>query len=112
MPGFLLTSMDQMFCPHGGQITAVPSFPKTVAGPAKGSILTTADQFVVKGCTFQVSAAPHPCLLVHWANPALHVKLGGIPALLATSVGTCFSGDQSPQGVAIVAPAQADAVGV
>jgi len=91
MPGFLLHVGATAICPHGGQVTIIPSSPRVlVSGQA---VATLADTTLVAGCAFTV-----PCVKVQWIAGAVRVTVGGQPALLQTSPGLCQSAEQIPQG--------------
>lgn len=95
MPGPLLHVGMTAICPHGGQISAIPSNVRvTVSGQ---NVVTVADTFPIAGCTF-APAAPHPCVLTKWIVPATRVSVLGQPVLLDTSIGLCQAADQTPQG--------------
>ena len=53
-----------------------------------------------------------PCVIVRWLAGAIQTKVNGVPVLLQTSVGICYSAEQVPQGVAIVAQTQPLAQGL
>ena len=110
MPGPLLQIGATAMCPHGGQVSGIPSNPRVLVGGQSVAVL--ADQFLVAGCAFNISGAPHPCVRVQWTVPATRVLVMGQPALLQTSVGLCLAPDQAPQGPAIVAVNQPRVVGM
>lgn len=83
-----------MMCPHGGQISAVPTNVRVTAGGQPLTVL--ADNFLVAGCPFNVSGAPQPCLRVQWLVPAARLTIGGQPAILQSSTGLCMAA--APQG--------------
>jgi hypothetical protein len=103
MPGLLLTVAAQITCPHGGKVTILPPVAKVLAGAQP--VATMAHQYVVVGCGNTL-----PCTLVQWAPPALKVLVGGVPAVLATSIGTCMAGG-IPAGPAVVVPSQFAVIG-
>lgn len=111
MPGHLLHVGAQIVCPHGGQVTGIPSSPRVLAGGQPVHAL--ADTFTVAACPFQVpigtGTKPQPCTTVTWLVPAARVVLGGTPALLRTSSGMCQSIEQIPQGAPNVLVTQARA---
>jgi len=113
MPGFLLHVGATLLCPHGGQVSVVPSGGRVLAGGQP--VATTGDQFPIAGCPFQVpigtGTKPQPCVKVQWLVPALRVKVGGQPALLQTSSGICQSAEQIPQGAPSVVVTQVRARG-
>lgn len=96
MPGFVYNVGATAMCTHGGPVTAISSSPRVqVMGMP---VTTVADQFVVAGCAFNVSGAPHPCVKLQWLVPAARVLINGQPAVLQTSVGLGLAADQAPQG--------------
>jgi hypothetical protein len=109
MPGPLLTVAAQITCPHGGKVMILPPAGKVFAGTQP--VATMAHQYVITGCLFPWGGPPHPCVRVQWEPPAVNVLVGGVPAVLATSPGICMAGDGTPQGPAVVFPAQVAVVG-
>lgn len=59
---------------------------------------TSADTFIVAGCTFQVSGVASPCLSVKWIVTDTRVKVGGTLTLSTASKGLCLNVGQAPQG--------------
>lgn len=96
MPGLLLHVGASAICPHGGQITIVPSSPRVLVSGQP--VATFTDTTLVAGCTFTVPSKPQPCIKVQWLVPAARVMVGQQPALLQTSPGLCLSAEQIPQG--------------
>ena len=91
-------------CPHGGQVTTISANVRVfVSGMA---VATATDQFVVAGCAFNVSGAPHPCVLLQWLVPAVRVKVMGQPVILQTSSGLAKAADQAPQGPPVITTTQ------
>jgi hypothetical protein len=100
----LLTTASAMMCPHGGMVSASPaSSGVTAATP----VLTQGDSFMIAGCAFNISGAPHPCVSVQWVVTEIRVKRSGAMALDASSVGLCLAADQTPQGSVIINSTQA-----
>lgn len=109
MPGPLVQLGATAMCPHGGQVSDVPTNTRVLAS---GQPLATAsDTFPIAGCPFTVGPTPQPCLLVRWLVPAARVLLGGVPAILQTSTGICQGPTQAPQGPVLVVAAQTRALG-
>jgi uncharacterized Zn-binding protein involved in type VI secretion len=101
---FLFHAGATAMCPHGGQVTTIPSNPRvTVSGQP---VATLADTFIVAGCPFQLPAKPQPCVKVQWLVPAARVLVGGQPAILQSSTGLCQSIEQIPAGPPNVAVTQ------
>jgi hypothetical protein len=100
----------QAICPHGGQVTAIPSSPRVLVGGQP--VVTLADTYLVAGCAFTVPPSkPQPCLKVQWLVPAARVLVGGQPAILQSSSGLCLSAEQIPQGPPSVIVTQMRAMG-
>jgi hypothetical protein len=84
-------------CPHGGQVSVIPSSPRVLVGGQP--VATMGDTFLIAGCAFTVPPSkPQPCMKVQWLMPALRVKVGGQAAILQSSSGLCQSADQIPAG--------------
>lgn len=97
MPGFLFHVGATALCPHGGQVSVVPSSPRVLVGGQP--VATMADTYPIAGCAFTVPGPkPQPCVTVRWLVPATRVLVGGQPAILQTSTGLCQSAEQIPQG--------------
>jgi uncharacterized Zn-binding protein involved in type VI secretion len=96
MPGLLLHVGATAICPHGGQVTIIPSSPRVLVSGQP--VATFSDTTLVAGCAFTVGPKPQPCIKVQWLVPAARVTVGGQPALLQTSPGLCQSAEQIPQG--------------
>ncbi|MBN1323490.1 MAG: hypothetical protein JW986_05750 [Methanotrichaceae archaeon] len=61
-------------------------------------VATTADTFLISGCTFMVGPKAQPCIQIQWLVPASRVKIGGQPVVLQCSTGICQSAEQALQG--------------
>lgn len=97
MPGFLYHVGATAICPHGGQVSVVPSSPRVLVGGQP--VATMADTYPIAGCAFTLpSGKPQPCVTVRWLVPAVRVRVGGQPAILQSSTGLCQSAEQIPQG--------------
>jgi hypothetical protein len=109
MPG-LLTTSSVLMCPHGGSITATPTNTRSKAG---GSALVCAtDTFMVAGCTFNISGAPHPCMQVQWISPGLKGTASSSATLTEASVGLCVAADGAPQGGVLINSTQPESAGL
>lgn len=87
----------QAMCPHGGTVSTISTNTRVLVGGQP--VATTADQFMVAGCSFTVPPnKPQPCMTVQWLQPALRVKVMGQPAVLKTSTALCQSADKIPAG--------------
>jgi hypothetical protein len=101
----------QAMCPHGGQVSTIPSSPRVTVGGQP--VATLGDTYLVAGCAFTVPPGkPQPCLKVQWLVPATRVMVGGQPAILQSSNGLCLSAEQIPQGPPQVVMTQTRAMGV
>lgn len=89
-----------MLCPHGGQVTVVPSQTQVLLGGQPA--LLASDVFVVAGCPFFIGPAPSPCVKVTWLGAATQVKVAGQAPLLQSSVGLCIAATGVPQGNVII----------
>lgn len=104
MPGYLLTTATTAMCPHGGQVSFVPSQSAVLA--AGSPVVLARDTATVAGCPFTISGAPSPCLTIQWLLPSIRVRVRGAPALLTTSVGLCQAATGAPQGPVQIAAYQ------
>jgi hypothetical protein len=97
VPGPLLHVGASAICPHGGQITTIPSSPRVLVSGQP--VATMADTYLVAGCAFNVPPGkPQPCVKVQWLAPAMRVFVNRQPAILQTSTGLCQSPEQIPGG--------------
>lgn len=105
MPGSLFHVGASAICPHGGQVTVIPTNTRVLVGG--NPVATMGDTFVVAGCAFTVPPGkPQPCVKVQWLVPATRVMINGQPAILQTSTGICQSAEQIPQGPPTVVATQ------
>lgn len=104
MPGFLFHSQAVAMCPHGGQITVIPSNARVLVMGMPAA--TVSDIGVVAGCVFAVGPKPQPCVTARWFVPATRVLINGQPALIQPSTGLCQSAEQIPNGPPIIASTQ------
>jgi hypothetical protein len=110
MPAPLVQLGATVICPHGGQITDIPSNTRVLAGGTP--LASAADTFLVAGCAFVNPApAPSPCLRVQWLTTATRVTIGGSAAILQTSSGLCLNPASVPQGSPVIAATQARVMG-
>ena len=72
-----------------------------------GQALLESDIHTVAGCTFTIGTKPSPCLRIEWSAGASKVTVSGTPVLVKSSIGTCYSPESAPQGVAIIVNADA-----
>jgi len=107
----MLTTASTVLCPHGGTVSLSTSNSDVKADGSP--VLLESDQHSVSGCPFTVPGPkPQPCVTVKWSAAATKSKVNGVGILLQSSVGTCYSGEQIPQGPAIVANTQSQAKGI
>lgn len=97
--------------PGGGQMTIISTNTRVKAGGQ--ALATMGDQFVMAGCAFSLdTVTPHPCVKIQWLTPATRVRIGGKPAILASSKGLCFASDYLPQGAPVVTTTQTRVKGI
>ncbi len=105
----ILTTLSTVQCPHGGRVQLTTS--NTVAQVDGGHLLLLTDVHPVAGCPFTLPAKPQPCVLVRWLVGATQTRVQGVPVLLQSSVGLCFSAEQIPQGPPVVMQTQSRVLG-
>jgi hypothetical protein len=105
MADAILTTASTLMCPHGGQVQLSTS--NSQANIEGSPALLLSDRHTVSGCPFTLpSGTPQPCVSVQWLVGATQTQVGGVPVLLANSVGLCLSAAQIPQGLPSVAQVQ------
>ena len=110
MPGFLFHVGASAICPHGGQVSVVPTNTRVLVNGTP--VATLADTYPIAGCVFTVPGPkPQPCVLVRWLVPATRVLINGSPAILQTSTGLCQSAEQIPAGPPTVVATQTRVMG-
>lgn len=87
-------------CPHGGQVTTISTNTRVLVNSMPAATMT--DTFMIAGCVFNISGAPHPCVLVQFLVPATRVTVMGQPVILQTSPSLAKAADQAPQGPAVM----------
>ena len=106
----ILTTLSTIQCPHGGRV--ILSTSNTTSQAEGGYFLLQTDVHSVVGCPFTTPVPkPQPCVTVRWLTGATQTKVNGVPVLLQTSTGLCFSAEQIPQGPPIVVQTQQTAKG-
>lgn len=111
MPGFLFHVGATATCPHGGQVSTIPTNTRVLVSGQP--VATLGDTYLVAGCAFTVPPGkPQPCVKVQWLVPATRVLVGGKPAILQASTGICQSPEQIPQGPPIVIATQMRVSGI
>ncbi|MCU1348999.1 MAG: hypothetical protein JWO56_2029 [Acidobacteria bacterium] len=110
MPGPLYHAGAVAICPHGGQVTVIPSAPRVLVSGMP--VATMSDTTLVAACVFTVPPGkPQPCIRVQWLVPAARVLVNGQPALVQTSVGLCLSPESIPQGAPQILTTQTRVIG-
>jgi hypothetical protein len=104
MPGRILTTGSTVQCPHGG--VAQLSTADLKVSAATGKALLESDVHAVTGCAFTIGTKPSPCVRIEWSAGAMKLQAGGTAVLLESSLGTCYSPENAPQGLALVAQAE------
>jgi hypothetical protein len=79
----LITSQTTVMCGHAGSATHVPTQLRVRAGGSPVAVAT--NQHMVAGCALS-SVPSTPCTALTWTTPAMRVRVGGIPALVQSSV--------------------------
>lgn len=98
MPGPVFHLGASAICPHGGQVTVIPSNTRVLVSGQP--VATMGDTYVVAGCAFTVPPLPkpQPCVKVQWLVPAARVLVNGQPVIVQSSSGLCLSPENIPQG--------------
>ncbi|MBO9534067.1 MAG: hypothetical protein J7513_13940 [Solirubrobacteraceae bacterium] len=90
----LITAAGTLQCAHGGMIPLIPAGTRPLIGGSPGIVATDLMGKVAAGCTFNISGAPAPCVVVSVISGiCTKVTYAGTPALhqglsCATSNGT------------------------
>ncbi|MFI1829773.1 hypothetical protein ACH41E_25520 [Streptomyces sp. NPDC020412] len=83
MPGLLLHFGASMMCAHPPGLVTVPAPVQQRVLIGANPVLTSADTFLVAGCSFPAaSAGAPPCTGVDWLQTSTRVFVGGLPVLL------------------------------
>ncbi|MBX3117498.1 MAG: hypothetical protein KF784_00415 [Fimbriimonadaceae bacterium] len=97
MPGPIYNVGATVICPHGGQVTPVPTSTRVLFSGTPAVLVP--DTCTVAGCAFTLPGPkPSPCIRVQWLVGATRVLIEGRPPLIQTSTGLCLSPEQAPQG--------------
>ena len=104
MPGYILTTMSQITCTHGG--TAILNTANTTVKIDGAPALLETDIHPVVGCPFTVGPKYQPCIRIEWTCGATMCKVNETGVLVQSSLGKCISAEGAIQGVAIVAQTQ------
>ena len=105
MPGNILTIASAIMCPHGGQAILLTS--NTKVSPVGVPALLGSDVHPVVGCPFTLPGPKYsPCIRIEWSAGASTSTVDGIPVLVQSSIGKCFSPEGAIQGVAVIVNTQ------
>jgi hypothetical protein len=104
MPGRVLTTGSQIKCPHGG--SAILFTANARVRGSSGYVLLETDVHPVVGCAFTIGTKPSPCVRIEWKAGATQVSVDHRPALVESSIGTCYSPESAPQGLAVIVSAE------
>jgi hypothetical protein len=108
MPGFILNISSTVLCMHGG--SAILTTSNTKVNAENQPALLESDVHSVAGCPFQIpfgpGMKPSPCIRIQWSAGSTQVQVNGVGVLVQSSVGTCYSAEGAPQGVANIASTQ------
>lgn len=105
MPGFILTTMGQVKCMHGGTAVLTTANAKLMIDNAPAML--ESDISSVAGCPFTLpNGKPQPCIKIEWTAGAAMCKSNGIKVLVKSSIGKCISAEGATQGLAIIAQTQ------
>jgi len=104
MPGNILNTSSTIMCPHGGQVILITSNARVLADGSP--VLLESDIHPIVGCPFTVGPKYSPCIRVEWSAGTGRMKIGGVPALIRTSIGRCINAEGAPQGIAIIVSTQ------
>ncbi|MFF9479731.1 hypothetical protein [Streptomyces sp. NPDC014733] len=72
------------------------------------AVVTAVERFAVSGCAHTVAGRPQPCTGVRFlpdGGGGGQVCVDGVPVLLETAAGMCFSAGLVPQGPPVIASA-------
>ena len=106
-----LTTASTIQCMHGGQ--AVLTTQNTALFADGMPVLLESDTALVVGCPFTLPGPkPSPCIKIEWSAGTAQVSVNHTPALIQSSVGICYSAENAPQGVAIIANTQLKGSGI
>ena len=108
MPGNVLTISSTILCTHGGSAILTTANSKVMVDNVPA--LLESDIHSVAGCPFQIpigtGTKPSPCIRIQWSGGATEMQVNGVGVLLQSSVGTCYSPEGAPQGVANIVTTQ------
>ena len=108
MPGLVLHVNAGCQCTHAAPATIIPAQPRVLVSGQP--VATMASQIVVAGCPFQIPVGagtkPSPCIRIEWSAGASKMKVDGVPVLVRSSIGKCYSPEGAMQGIANIVNTQ------
>jgi len=104
MPGEILNIASSIQCMHGGQALLFSSNTRLMVDNLPA--LLESDMHPVVGCPFTVGPKYQPCVRIEWAGGFPGCAVNGVPVLVRSSIGKCYSAEGVLQGIAIVANTQ------
>lgn len=99
-----MTTQAQIKCMHGGTAILTTSNTKLTVDGAPA--LLESDIHTVAGCAFTVGSKYSPCVRIEWSNGAAKMKNNETKVLVRSSIGKCYSPENAPQGIAVIATTQ------
>ncbi len=106
-----LTTASSIQCMHGG--TAILTTDNTSLYADGALVLLETDVADVMGCINTLPGPkPSPCTKITWSAGTEKVTVNGVPALVESSVGKCFSAEKAPQGMAVIGGTQTKGAGL
>jgi hypothetical protein len=104
MPGEILNIASSIQCMHGGQAILFSSNTRLMVDNLPALLET--DMHPVVGCPFTVGLKYQPCVRIEWSGGSPLCAVNGVPVLVRSSIGKCFSAEGALQGIAIVGNTQ------
>src|SRR5881392_2522329 len=108
MPGNILNVSSTVMCMHGGSAILTTANSKVMADNVPA--LLESDIHSVAGCPFQIPVGagtkPSPCMRIEWSAGAAKMSVNGIPVLVRSSIGKCYSPEGAMQGIASIVNTQ------
>jgi hypothetical protein len=104
MPGEILNIASSIQCMHGGQALLFTSNTRFMVDNLPA--LMQSDIHPVVGCPFTIGPKYQPCVRIEWSGGASQCAVNGVPVLVRSSIGQCYSADGVVQGIAIIGNTQ------
>ncbi len=104
MPGEILNIASSIQCMHGGKAILFTTNTRFMVDNLPA--LLESDMHPVVGCPFTVGVKYQPCVRIEWSAGSPKCAVNGVPVLVRSSIGKCFSAEGILQGVAIVGNTQ------